>query len=44
MDKLVTAAFDSEEKTMAIDIQKIGVIGSGQMGSGIYPRMLLKQA
>lgn len=35
MDKLVTAAFDSEEKTMAIDIQKIGVIGSGQMGSGI---------
>lgn len=35
MDKLVTAAFDSKEKTMAIDIQKIGVIGAGQMGSGI---------
>ena len=35
MDKHVTAAFDSEEKTMSINIKKIGVIGAGQMGSGI---------
>ena len=35
MDKHVTAAFDSEDKTMAIEIKKIGVIGAGQMGSGI---------
>lgn len=36
MDKHVAAAFDSEEKkSMAIDIKKIGVIGAGQMGSGI---------
>lgn len=35
MDKLVTAAFDGEEKNMAIDIKKIGIVGAGQMGSGI---------
>lgn len=36
MDKHVSAAFDSEEnKSMAIEIKKIGIIGSGQMGSGI---------
>lgn len=35
MDKLVSAPFDGEENTMSVNIQKIGVIGSGQMGSGI---------
>jgi 3-hydroxybutyryl-CoA dehydrogenase len=36
MDKHVNAAFDSEEKkSMVTDIKKIGVIGAGQMGSGI---------
>jgi 3-hydroxybutyryl-CoA dehydrogenase len=35
MDKLVSAPFDGEENTMSVNIQKIGVIGAGQMGSGI---------
>ncbi len=36
MDKHVDAAFDGEGTTaMPIDIKKIGVIGAGQMGSGI---------
>jgi 3-hydroxybutyryl-CoA dehydrogenase len=35
MDKLVSAPFDGEENKMSVNIQKIGVIGAGQMGSGI---------
>jgi len=36
MDKHVDAAFDGEENsTMSVNIKTIGVIGSGQMGSGI---------
>ena len=35
MDKHVTDAFDGEEVHMSVNIRKIGVIGAGQMGSGI---------
>ena len=36
MDKKVTAEFDREEQPMSIEnIKKIGIIGAGQMGSGI---------